>query len=127
MADINSFIVSGRLTSDSEIRVTKTGKHLTMFNIASNDDYFSSETKNWIPRPYFFSVVLSGEKELFKGTQVVVEGKMTQQKFEKEGQAKTYYKIVASKVKKYEQKKEEKPNSEYVVDEETEVTPEIPF
>jgi single-strand DNA-binding protein len=124
VADINSFIVSGRLTSDAEIRATKSGKKLTMFNLASNDDYFSSETKDWVPRPYFFSVIFLGEKQIFKGTQVVVEGKITQEKFEKEGQAKTYYKVIASKVKKYEQKK---ANSEYVTDEATEVTPEIPF
>lgn len=116
MADINNIVISGRLTSDAEVRMTKSGKQLTFFNIASNDDYFDG--KEWVARPYFFSVIVTGQKDLFKGTQVVVEGKMTQQKFEKEGQAKTYYKIVASKVKKYEQKKEEKPNSEYVVDEE---------
>ena len=114
MTDINSIIISGRLTSDSEIRMTKSGKKLTYFSIASNDDYKADE--NWVERAYFFNVLLSGEKQLFKGTQVVVEGKITQFKIEKEGQAKTYYRIVASKVKKYEQKKQEKPNSEYVTD-----------
>lgn len=117
MTDINSIIISGRLTSDSEIRATKSGKKLTCFSIASNDDYKADE--NWVERAYFFDVLLSGEKQLFKGTQVVVEGKMTQFKIEKEGQAKTYYRIIANKVKKYEQKKEEKPNSEYVTDEVT--------
>lgn len=124
MTDINSIIISGRLTSDSEIRMTKSGKKLTYFSIASNDDYKADE--NWVERAYFFNVLLSGEKQLFKGTQVVVEGKITQFKIEKEGQAKTYYRIVASKVKKYEQKKQEKPNSEYVTDEITDdIT--IPF
>lgn len=124
MTDINSIIISGRLTSDSEIRMTKSGKKLTYFSIASNDDYKADE--NWVERAYFFNVLLSGEKQLFKGTQVVVEGKITQFKIEKEGQAKTYYRIVASKVKKYEQKKQEKPNSEYVTDSVTDDV-DVPF
>lgn len=124
MTDINSIIISGRLTSDSEIRMTKSGKKLTYFSIASNDDYKADE--NWVERAYFFNVLLSGEKQLFKGTQVVVEGKITQFKIENEGQAKTYYRIVASKVKKYEQKKQEKPNSEYVTDSVTDDV-DVPF
>ncbi len=125
MTDINNIVISGRLTSDAEIRVTKSGKKLTHFSIASNDDYKADE--KWVERAYFFNVLLSGEKQLSKGTQVVVEGKMTQFKIEKEGQAKTYHRIIANKVKKYEQKKEEKPNSEYVTDEVTEDSVEIPF
>lgn len=115
MTDINNIVISGRLTSDAEIRVTKSGKKLTHFSIASNDDYKADE--KWVERAYFFNVLLSGEKQLFKGTQVVVEGKMTQFKFEKEGQAKTYYKVIASKVVPFSKAKQEvKPNSEYVTD-----------
>ena len=118
MADFNQFIVSGRLTADSEVRVTKTGKRLTSFSLASNDDYKAGE--EWVKRTHFFSVVYSGEKELSKGQYVVVEGKMTQFKLEKEGQPKTYYSVVANKVVPFDkQKKAEKPNSEYVVDDET--------
>ena len=117
MADFNQIILSGRLVGDAEVRMTKSGQKLTIFSLAVNDDYKAGE--EWVKRAYFFNVLLSGEKQLFKGTQVVVEGKMTQFKIEKEGQAKTYYRIIATKVKKYEQKKEEKPNSEYVTDEVT--------
>ena len=116
MADFNQFIVSGRLTADSEVRVTKTGKRLTSFSLAVNDDYKAGE--EWVKRSYFFNVVYSGEKELTKGQYVVVEGKMTQFKLDKEGQAKTYYRVVANKVVPFDkQKKAEKPNSEYVTDE----------
>ena len=114
MAYFNQIILSGRLVGDAEVRMTKSGKKLTIFSLAVNDDYNAGE--EWVKRTYFFNVLLSGEKQLFKGTQVVVEGKITQFKIEKEGQAKTYYRIIANKVKKYEQKKEEKPNSEYVTD-----------
>ena len=126
MADFNQFIVSGRLTADSEVRVTKTGKRLTSFSLAVNDDYKAGE--EWVKRSYFFNVVYSGEKELTKGQYVVVEGKMTQFKLDKEGQAKTYYRVVANKVVPFDkQKKAEKPNSEYVTDEVTEDSIDVPF
>ena len=126
MADFNQIILSGRLTADSEVRVTKTGKRLTSFSLAVNDDYKAGE--EWVKRAYFFNVLFGGEKKLFKGDVVVIEGKMTQEKFEKEGQAKTYYKVIASKVVPFDkQKKAEKPNSEYVTDEVTEDSVEIPF
>ena len=116
MADFNHFFVSGRLTSDAEIRATKTGKKLTMFSLANNDDYKAGE--EWVKRTHFFNVIYSGEKQLFKGQYVDVEGKVTQFKYDKEGQARNYYKVVASKVvvPSDKQKKEEKPNSEYVTD-----------
>lgn len=117
MADFNQIILSGRLTGDSEVRMTKSGKKLTIFSLAVNDDYKAGE--EWVKRSYFFNVVYSGEKELTKGQYVVVEGKMTQFKLDKEGQAKTYYRVVASKVVPFDRtKKEQKPNSEYVVDDE---------
>ena len=117
MADFNQIILSGRLTGDSEVRMTKSGKKLTIFSLAVNDDYKAGE--EWVKRSYFFNVVYSGEKELTKGQYVVVEGKMTQFKLDKEGQAKTYYRVVANKVVPFDkQKKAEKPNSEYVVDDE---------
>ena len=126
MADFNQFVVSGRLTADSEVRMTKTGKKLTMFSLAVNDDYKTGE--EWVKRSYFFNVVYSGEKQLEKGQYVVVEGKMTQFKLEKEGQAKSYYRVVANKVVPFNAyKKEQKPNSEYVTDEVTEDSVEIPF
>lgn len=126
MVDFNQVILSGRLVGDAEIRMTKSGKKLTIFSIAVNDDYKSGD--EWVKRAYFFGVLYSGEKQLYKGDVVVIEGKITQEKFEKEGQAKTYYKIVASKVVPFSKaKKEEKPNAEYVTDED--ITPEddLPF
>lgn len=127
MVDFNYLILSGRLVGDAEVRMTKSGKKLTIFSLANNQDYKAGE--EWVKRAYFFNVIYGGEKNLSKGDVVVVEGKITQEKFEKEGQAKTYYKVVASKVVPFSKaKKEVKENSEYVTDEETEVTDiECPF
>ena len=118
MADINHLILGGRLVADTEVRMTKSGKKITTFSIAVNDDY---KTDEWVKRSYFFNVIYLGEKNLNKGDIVMLEGKITQKKQEKEGQPKYYFQIVADKVVPYQSyKKEEKPNSEYVTDEVTE-------
>ena len=115
MADFNQIILSGRLVGDAEVRMTKSKKKLTIFSLANNQDYKAGE--EWVKRTFFFNVIYGGEKQLNKGDVVVIEGKMTQEKLEKEGQAKTYYKVIAAKVVPFNrQRKEEKPNSEYVTD-----------
>ena len=116
MVDFNQIILSGRLVGDAEVRMTKSGKKLTYFSIAVNDDYKAGE--EWVNRAYFFNVVYVGEKELHKADVVVVEGKITQNKIEKENQPKVYFQIVANKVALFTKnfKKEQKPNSEYVTD-----------
>ena len=105
MNDINVFIFSGRLTADSEIKRTKSGKPLTIMSVATNDDYKLENEK--IKRAYFFSVVIGMELQIPKGTQVLVEGKMTQKKVEKEEDKRVYYSVVATKVIAQKQEKKE--------------------
>ena len=105
MNDINVFIFSGRLTADSEVKRTKSGKPLTIMSVATNDDYKLENEK--IKRAYFFSVVIGMELQIPKGTQVLVEGKMTQKKVEKEEDKRVYYSVVATKVIAQKQEKKE--------------------
>lgn len=125
MVDFNQIIVSGRLVGDTEVRATKSGKKITTFSVAVSDDYKVGD--DWQQRSYFFNVMYLGEKKLAKGTTIVLEGKLVQTKLEKEGQAKTYYKIQASKVVPFVKPKiETRPNAEYVQDSVTE-DEECPF
>lgn len=96
MIDLNNVSMSGRLTADSEVKATKSGKKVTSFNLAVNDDYKKNE--EWISRAYFFNVMYSGEKQLMKGMQVMINGKLTMRKVEKDGITKTYVNIVADKI-----------------------------
>lgn len=96
MIDLNVVSMSGRLTADSEVKVTKSGKRITSFSIAVNDDYKKNE--EWISRAYFFNVLYSGEKNILKGTQVMITGKLTMRKTEKDGITKTFVNIVADKI-----------------------------
>ena len=38
MIDLNVNVFTGRLTADSDVRKTQSGKDLTMFTVAVNDD-----------------------------------------------------------------------------------------
>lgn len=96
MIDLNVVSMSGRLTADSEVKATKSGKKVTSFNLAVNDDYKKNE--EWISRAYFFNVMYSGEKNIPKGTQVNISGKLTMRKVEKDGVSRTYVNIVADKI-----------------------------
>lgn len=96
MIDLNVVSMSGRLTADSEVKVTKSGKRITSFSIAVNDDYKKNE--EWIARAYFFNVLYSGEKNIPKGTQVMITGKLTMRKTEKDGITKTFVNVVADKI-----------------------------
>lgn len=123
MTDFNYVNMSGRLVGDSEVHDTKSGKKLTTFSLANNNDYKTGE--QWQKRSYFFNVIYNGEKEIKKGDAVHIEGKLIQTTSNKEGQAKTYIKILANKISLHP-KFEVKPNAEFVTDEITN-DEEIPF
>ena len=76
MVDLNHIEMSGHLAGDTEIKQTKSGKKITLFSIATNDDYKKEE--QWQDRCYFFNVMYLGEKKLEKGTPIVIEGKLVQ-------------------------------------------------
>lgn len=125
MVDFNSVYMSGRLVGNSEVHDTKSGKKLTTFSLANNDDYLKGE--EWVKRTHFFNVIYNGEKKMQKGDTVYIEGKLIQvsSNKEKEGLPKSYIKILASKITLHP-KIEVKPNAEFVTDEITN-DEEIPF
>lgn len=104
MVDLNHIEMSGHLAGDTEIKQTKSGKKITLFSIATNDDYKKEE--QWQDRCYFFNVMYIGERKLEKGTPIVIEGKLVQvtPKEKKEGMPSSYIKIQASKIIAYPKK-----------------------
>ena len=100
MIDLNVIVFSGRLTADSDVRKTQSGKDLTMFTVAVNDDYKTE--KGWVERAYFFPVIFKGEKKITKGSKVLIEGKLTQNKKVVDGVNRTYMSVVANKIMTFE-------------------------
>jgi single-strand DNA-binding protein len=95
--DINSVVVLGRLTRDAESKETPSGHNLLNFSIASNgrnDDQVS-----------FFDVTLWGKlgpaisQWMTKGKQIIVKGRLEQQRWETDGQNRSKVVIIADDVK----------------------------
>lgn len=87
-ANTNVVIVTGNLVRDAELRDAGSAKVLT-FSIAVNEKYKSGD--QWVDYANFFNVSLFGKRGealaqyLTKGTRVAVEGKLHQDRWEKDG------------------------------------------
>jgi len=95
---INKTILFGFLVADPEVRYTKTGKCICNFRIAHREN--GKEDKD----PLFISVDVwekQGEicgKNLKKGSNVIVEGRLCADTYEKDGKQTTKIFIVADRV-----------------------------
>lgn len=103
MTDINSVIVCGHLVRDVEkIEYLPNGTPKIEFSIASNRSVKKGE--EWISESSFFNVVYFGkvaealQKILLKGVQVVIEGSLRQDRWEKDGVKNQKIYIVANNI-----------------------------
>ncbi|WP_029362159.1 single-stranded DNA-binding protein [Borreliella garinii] len=80
MADINSLVLSGRLTRDSELSYTESGIAVLRFSLANNRRMKKND--EWIDYPQYFDCVIFSKRAeslneyLKKGKQVVVSGSL---------------------------------------------------
>ncbi|ANA43832.1 single-stranded DNA-binding protein [Borrelia hermsii] len=80
MSDINSVVLSGRLTRDSEITYVNNSIPILKFGLANNRRI--KRNNEWIDYAQFFDCVLFGSRAerliafLLKGKQVVVNGSL---------------------------------------------------
>jgi single-strand DNA-binding protein len=88
--DVNTVVLVGRLTRDSELKYTASGSALCNFSIAVNRRVRKGE--QWQDEASFFDLTLWDKqaeglnKYLIKGTQVAVQGELRQDRWEKDGQ-----------------------------------------
>lgn len=93
MQDINSVVIVGRITRDSELRYTANGGALCNFCIASNRSVKKGD--QWADEASFFDLTLWGKqaeglnKYLIKGTQVAIKGSLKQERWTKDGENKS--------------------------------------
>ena len=84
--DLNSVSIIGRLTRDSEYRVSNSGTPVLNFSIAVNRRRKSGE--DWVDEVNFFDVVFMGKAAerinqfLVKGRQVAIVGELHQRKWQ---------------------------------------------
>lgn len=99
----NKVILIGNLTRDPELRYTPSGHPVASFGLACNRKYNSNgQVKEEV---YYGKIVVWGKqgencsKYLTKGSKALVEGRLTTEKWEKDGEAKSKTRIIAEQVK----------------------------
>lgn len=109
MANLNKVILIGRLTHDPESRAFSNGGMVTKLSFAVNNRKKNSQTGAWEDDPMFIDVEVFNRGETGKladfvrdrckkGSQIMVEGKLYLDKWEKDGQKRSKHKIVADNI-----------------------------
>ncbi|HHG74970.1 MAG TPA: single-stranded DNA-binding protein [Persephonella sp.] len=111
---LNKVFLIGRLTRDPEIRFLPSGSQVTSFTIAVNRPY--RVNNEWKEETYFFDIESFGMlaerlgKQLNKGTQILIEGQLRQDRWETaSGEKRTKIKVVADRVNIISGKPQERP------------------
>jgi single-strand DNA-binding protein len=134
MSDLNRVILTGRLTSDPDLRYTQTGKPVARFDIAVNRRWVNPETGQPEEEVTFVPVVVWGKQAetcaawLRKGRQVAVDGRLRIRSFETQnGDRRRVTEVVAQTVHFLGPKPETPEAPEPPVSEETYPEEEVPF
>ena len=102
MSDVNHVVLIGRLVRDAELKYTDNGKAVSKFSIAVNEKRKAGD--QWKDNAGFFEVVLWGQiaesiqPYLSKGKQIAVTGKLTQERWEHNGENRSKVTVTASTV-----------------------------
>lgn len=95
MKSINRVTFLGNIVADPQTKVTKSGRHVTTFAVATNNEWFDSEGE--LQKSVDFHRVVSWEglakvcaKYLKKGHPVYLEGRLTNRSYEGSDKIKHY-------------------------------------
>lgn len=111
MTDVNTCVLTGRLSKDCENRMTQSGVTVTRFTIANN--YYSSSQKK--EEASFFDCVMFGKLAsslspyLKKGTSVTISGELRQQRFVANNENRSKIEVLVDNIKLSGEKKADAP------------------
>lgn len=83
---LNKIEYQGRLTADVELKQTQSGVSFTEFTIAWSEKYKEAETKCFLRCKTWRQTAEFLSKYFKKGSELIVEGKMVTEQWEKDGQ-----------------------------------------
>lgn len=102
---INRVNLSGNLTRDPELRMTKGGKQVLSFGLAVNDRMRNQQTGEWEDRPNFVDCIIFGNraeavaKYVSKGSKVAVEGRLRYSSWEaKDGSRRSKLEVIVDEI-----------------------------
>lgn len=96
---VNRYVASGNLTRDPEERVTKSGTFVLELGLAVNERR-KNQQGEWEDYANFIDCVMYGSRAeavsryLHKGDKVVIDGKLRQERWEKDGQKRSKIRVV---------------------------------
>lgn len=99
---LNSVNIMGNLTRDPELKYTPSGKSVCSLSIANNRIFTSNGQK--VSEVSYFDVEVWGAvaencaKYLSKGSGIIVEGRLKQDRWEKDGKTQSKVRITANNV-----------------------------
>ncbi|WP_420579654.1 single-stranded DNA-binding protein [Reichenbachiella sp.] len=86
----NNVQLIGRLGNDPELRTFDSGKKMTAFSLATNETYYNNKGEK-VEDTQWHNIVAWGKKAetidsyLKKGSEIAIQGKLVNRKYEKEG------------------------------------------
>lgn len=103
----NVVIESGNITRQPELKTLPNGTNVLSFAIAHNESYYNKTTKHYDNNASYFECVLFGNaanywcKRLNVGDHILVEGKLQQDRWEKNGQRFSQVKIIVNNIEEF--------------------------
>ena len=114
---MNKVIISGNLTKDMDVTVTKNDVNIGKFTVAVNNGYGENTNTQFYPVILFGKRVEALQKYLLKGSKVIIEGQIDYNSIQDDdGNWKNYFQIIANDidiVKFVEVQEEKKSGSNY--------------
>jgi len=102
MASYNRVVLVGNVTRDIELRYTPSGTAVTDLGLAVNERVKRNE--QWVEEAHFFDVTLWGRtaevagEYLSKGSSVLIEGRLKQDRWEQDGKKRSKIQVVGEKM-----------------------------
>lgn len=102
MASFNRVVLMGNLTRDPELRYISTGTAVSEIGLAVNDRVKKND--QWVDEVTFVDVTLWGRtaevanEYLSKGSNILIEGRLKYDTWEKDGQKRSKLRVVAEKM-----------------------------
>lgn len=121
------YTIIGNLVRDPELRYTPGGDAVTEFTVACTEKYKDRETTLFMLVVAWKSQAENICKYLGKGSKVFVEGRIVKEEWEKDGEKKSKYKVMAQTVKFLSPKKEGSDAPDQTLDEQLQDAANEPF
>ena len=111
---MNKVIISGNLTKDMDVMVTKNDVNIGKFTVAVNNGYGENTNTQFYPVILFGKRVEALQKYLLKGTKVIIDGQIDYNSIQDDdGNWKNYFQIIANDIDivKFVETQEDKKSS----------------